>query len=117
MPDVKHDGGLLETRNIAEAARLSDLLVAPHNPSGPVANVASGHVSCTLRNFYMLEYAWGEVPWRADLLTPREAVVDGYLELSDAPGLGYQLNQEVVAAQRVNQARTTDSTRVRPGGG
>jgi galactonate dehydratase len=114
MPDVKHDGGLLETRHIAEAARMADLLVAPHNPSGPVANVASGHVSATLRNFYILEYAWGEVDWRADLLLPREPVVDGHLVLADAPGLGYRLNPDVVAAHLVRQASALDSARVQP---
>lgn len=114
MPDVKHAGGLQEMRNIAAAARLCDLLVAPHNPSGPVANIASGQVSCTLRNFYILEYAWGEVAWRADLLTPREPVIDGHLEISAAPGLGHRLNPEVIAAQRVKQASAADSTRVQP---
>jgi galactonate dehydratase len=112
MPDVKHDGGLLETRHIAEAARIADLLVAPHNPSGPVANVASGHVSATLRNFYILEYAWGEVDWRADLLLPREPVVDGHLVLPDSPGLGYRLNPDMVAAHQVGQASVLDSARV-----
>jgi galactonate dehydratase len=114
MPDVKHDGGLLETRYIAEAARMTDLLVAPHNPSGPVANVASGHVSATLRNFYILEYAWGEVDWRADLLLPREPVVDGHLVLPDSPGLGYRLNLDMLAAHQVRQASVLDSARVQP---
>jgi galactonate dehydratase len=115
MPDVKHAGGLMETRNIAEAARLQDLLVAPHNPSGPVASVASGQVCSVLRNFSILEYAWGEVDWRADLLLPREPIVDGYLLLSDAPGLGHRLNPDVVAAHRVVHASAIDSARIQPG--
>lgn len=113
MPDVKHDGGLLETRTIAEAARMSDLLVAPHNPSGPVASVASGHVCSVLRNFSILEYAWGEVEWRADLLTPPEPIVNGHLLISDAPGLGHRLNPAVVTAHRVEQVSVVDSSRVR----
>lgn len=92
MPDIKHAGGLLETKHIAEAARTSQLLIAPHNPSGPVASAASGHVSATLRNFYILEYAWGEVDWRADLLEPAERIEDGHLIVSDTPGLGHCLN-------------------------
>lgn len=114
MPDVKHDGGLLETRNIAEAARLQDLLVAPHNPSGPVASVASGHVCAVMPNFSILEYAWGEVEWRADLLIPREPIENGHLVLSAAPGLGHRLNPEMVAAHRVAVPSPADSTRVRP---
>lgn len=101
MPDIKHAGGLLETKHIAEAARASQLLIAPHNPSGPVASVASGHVSATLRNFYILEYAWGEVDWRKSLLEPAERIEDGHLVISEAPGLGHRLNMEQVDRHRV----------------
>jgi galactonate dehydratase len=112
MPDVKHVGGLRETINVAQAARLGQFLVAPHNPSGPVATVASGQVCATMTNFLILEYAWGEADWRADLLTPREPVEDGYLRLSDAPGLGHHLNPEVVEAHRAARASAADSTKV-----
>jgi galactonate dehydratase len=112
MPDVKHAGGLLETVNIAQAARMSQLLVAPHNPSGPVATVASGHVTSTMANFLILEYAWGEADWRANLLTPREPVERGYLLLSQAPGLGVRLNPAVVEAHRAAGASDADSTKV-----
>jgi galactonate dehydratase len=114
MPDVKHAGGLLETLKIASAARMSQLLVAPHNPSGPVATVATAHVCSTIRNFLILEYAWGEVDWRASLLRPAEPIQDGYLHLSTAPGLGYQLNPEVLHGHRQTIARATDSTKVTP---
>ncbi|HHX65429.1 MAG TPA: mandelate racemase/muconate lactonizing enzyme family protein, partial [Chloroflexi bacterium] len=40
MPDVKHDGGLWETLQIAGAARLRGVPVAPHNPAGPVATAS-----------------------------------------------------------------------------
>ena len=43
---------------------MNQLLVAPHNPSGPVATVATGHVASTMSNFLILEYAWGEADWR-----------------------------------------------------
>jgi len=112
MPDVKHVGGLRETLHVAQAARLGQFLVAPHNPSGPVATVASGHVCATMTNFLILEYAWGEVDWRADVLTPREPIEDGYLLLPDAPGLGCRLNPEVVEAHRAARASAVDSTKV-----
>jgi len=112
MPDVKHCGGLAELWTIAEAARLRHLRIAPHNPSGPVATVATAHVASTLSNFLILEVAWGEVNWRARLLEPLEPVQDGYLALSDRPGLGYSLNLEEVGAHRRETARTGDSSKV-----
>ena len=114
MPDVKHAGGLLETLNIASAARMSQILVAPHNPSGPVATVATAHAVSTMSNFLILEYAWGEVDWRAELLDPAEPIQDGYLSLSDTPGLGYRLNPDVLEAHRRPAPSTADSSKVVP---
>jgi galactonate dehydratase len=113
MPDVKHDGGLTETANIAAAARIHGLLVAPHNPAGPVATAATAHVISTAPNFYILEYAWGEVPWRADLLTPAERIEDGHLVLSELPGIGHRLNDALVKEKRTHIVSTADSSNVR----
>ncbi|MCB0111731.1 MAG: hypothetical protein KDE53_37665, partial [Caldilineaceae bacterium] len=67
----------------------------------------------TLRNFYILEYAWGEVDWRAQLLEPAERIEDGYLIVSDEPGLGHRLNPALVSQHRVEQASTADSSKAR----
>jgi galactonate dehydratase len=113
MPDVKHCGGLQEGMYIANAARLKKLLIAPHNPSGPVATVMSGHLTSVIPNFLILEYAWGEVEWRRQLIEPSEPVKDGYLSVSTSPGLGYRLNPEIVEQHRAEQPSSRDSTRVR----
>jgi galactonate dehydratase len=115
MPDVKHDGGILATAQIAAAARVNHLLVAPHNPAGPVSTAATAQVASTLPNFLILEYAWSEAAWRAQLLDPPERIVDGCLLLPEGPGLGHRLNDEVVAAHRAAQASAADSTKVRVG--
>lgn len=114
MPDVKHDGGLAITKQIAAAAQMYQLLIAPHNPAGPVATAATAQVISTVPNFYILEYAWGEVDWRAELLAPAERIEDGYLLLSQEPGIGHRLNPDVLAAHRLDHASTRDSSRVRP---
>jgi galactonate dehydratase len=116
MPDVKHDGGLLATKQIAGAAAMHQLLVAPHNPAGPVATAATAQVISTAPNFYILEYAWGEVEWRADLLAPTERIEDGYLVLSQEPGIGHQLDPAVLEAHRRRNAAVQDSSKVRPVG-
>ncbi len=100
MPDVKHDGGLLDTRAVAEAARMNGLLIAPHNPSGPVAMAATAQVGSTMPNLMFVEYAWGEVDWRAELLDPSERIEHGHLVLPAGPGIGHRLNMDVVEAHR-----------------
>lgn len=100
MPDVKHAGGIQECVRIAGLAEVMDLPVAPHNPSGPVSTAVSVHLCAVIPNFLILEYAWGEVPWRGELVTPSENIVDGYLDVPTAPGLGIELNEAVEAEYR-----------------
>lgn len=112
MPDVKHCGGILELNEIAATARLRQVLVAPHNPAGPLSTAATAQAAASWPNFYILEYAWGEVDWRAELLSPPERIEDGHLVLSQEPGLGHRLNQGMVEAHRVSSAAATDSSKV-----
>ena len=101
MPDVKHCGGIGGLVTIGELAAAAGVAVAPHNPRGPVALAASVQAAAVLPNLRVLEYAWGEVPWRAGLVTPREQIVDGAVAVPDGPGLGLRLVEEAVTAQAV----------------
>ena len=114
MPDVKHDGGLLATKHIAAAAQMQQLLIAPHNPAGPVATAATGQVISTCSNFSILEYAWGEADWRAALLEPAEQIESGHLVVSQQPGIGHRLNMDVVNEHRRADASGEDSSKVQP---
>ncbi len=96
MPDVKHCGGLTEARRIATIAELHEVAVSPHNPSGPVSTAASVQLCASLSNFDVLEFQWGEVPWRGELLDPPERFENGRIRVSDAPGFGVTLNETVV---------------------
>ena len=92
MPDVKYCGGMYELKKIAVIAEGAGLKVAPHGPASPVGNMAAAHVCATLPNFDILEFAFGEVPWRAETVLPNEEVRNGYLTVPDRPGLGYEMN-------------------------
>jgi galactonate dehydratase len=101
MPDVKHCGGLLELTKIAAAAESEGLAVAPHNPSGPVSTAASLAVCAVLKNARMLELQWGEVEWRSKLLNPPERFENGTARISERPGFGVELNDELVREFRM----------------
>ena len=102
MPDVKMCGGLLELKKIAALGEGAGLTVAPHGPASPVGNVAAAHVCATLPNFHILEFSYGEVPWRADVIDPPENVLKGgFLALSGRPGFGIELNERTLAAHKV----------------
>jgi galactonate dehydratase len=96
MPDVKYCGGMLELKKIAALAEAVATPVSPHGPASPVGNFAAAHVSATLPNFLILEFSYGEVPWRAELIDPPEQLMNGCLALSQRAGLGVTLNQNTL---------------------
>lgn len=98
MPDVKHCGGLLELLKIAAVAENEGVTVAPHNPSGPVSTAASIQVCAVLKNFRLLEFQWGEVEWRHDILNPPEQFRNGAIRVPEGPGFGVELNEKIVRA-------------------
>lgn len=102
MPDVKYCGGMLELKKIAALAEGAGLKVAPHGPASPVGNVAAAHVCATMPNFHILEFSFGEVPWRAELIEPPEQLDKGFLTVSGSHGLGITLNEKTIARHAVS---------------
>lgn len=101
QPDLCHAGGISEVRRIAAMAETYYVQVAPHNPYGPVSTAACLHLCAAIPNFLILEYVWTNEPWRSRMQrgdTPMRAV-NGYLELPEAPGLGIDLDEEVLASR------------------
>lgn len=96
MPDVKHCGGLGEFGRIARTAAKRGVEVSPHNPAGPISTIATLHAACVAPNVKLVETQWGEVPWRAELITPAEPIANGEIVLGNGAGLGVRLNEELV---------------------
>jgi len=92
MPDVKHATGPAAVLRLARLAHDYGAQVSLHNPSGPVATAASGHITAVLPAGPPLELMVGEVGWRGRLVSPRERVEHGELTLPSGPGLGLQLS-------------------------
>ena len=99
MPDVKHCGGLLELTRIAAMAAEEGVMVAPHNPSGPVSTAASVQVCAGMKNVNYLELQYGEVDWRSDTLVPPERFINGSIQVPDRPGFGIELNESTIRAR------------------
>lgn len=97
QPDICHCGGITEIMKIDALAETFQIKLAPHNPNGPVATAASLQVSAASQNFLILEFAAGSVYARQDIysgisLKPE----DGYFEIPKGPGLGIELDEEVM---------------------
>jgi galactonate dehydratase len=98
MPDITRCGGVSELRRIAAMAEAYNVLVAPHNPNGPLSTLASAHVCAALPNFFRQEFMFTDVAWRDTVISRPIDVRDGYLHLDDAPGLGVELVDSELAA-------------------
>ena len=103
-PDIMDVGGLAEAKWVAEFADLYGLLIAPHNSCDTIAFIANLHVCATMpRNFIALEFHMSDRPGWEDLVTGVEKplIKDGFATVPDKPGLGIELNEEVVRGRLV----------------
>jgi galactonate dehydratase len=75
--------------------------VAPPPPNSPVSTAANVQICSVLRNFRLLEFQWGEIGWRADVLTPAEQFDRGTLHVPSRPGFGIALNEPVARAHQL----------------
>ena len=96
QPDVCLMGGLLEMKKVAAMAEAQYVVVAPHNPMGPVATAVNVHFAASTPNFVVLEYN-PDTGARAEIVDQPLVVKDGYIELPTKPGLGIEINEEAIA--------------------
>jgi len=95
MPDLPKCCGLSEGRKIAALAETYYIPLAPHNVTGPLGTLASCHCCASVPNFLLLEWHWYDRPyWNDLLLTDQPIIQEGHIALPEAPGLGYELNED-----------------------
>ena len=95
MPDLPKCCGLSEGKKIANMAEIYFIPFAPHNVCGPLGTIASCHCCASVPNFLVLEWHWQERPHWHDLVKSDPAIIrDGYIELYDRPGLGWDIDEE-----------------------
>ena len=96
MPDLAKAGGIAEGKRIAELADAHYIPIAPHNVSSPLGMMAACHVLAAVPNFLFLEFHARDVPWWDDLCDGDKPFIgDGAMTVSERPGIGVELNDEV----------------------
>jgi galactonate dehydratase len=99
MPDVKYAGGYGEMLRIAARCAQRGVHFAPHNPTGPVCNVASMHICAVAPAFLVLEHQLAESPLFYDVAGGYQPkLVNGCFELPEVPGIGIDLDDAVLRA-------------------
>ncbi len=98
QPDITQTGGFLETKKIAAMGDMCYMTVAPHNVGGPVSTATALHFAACTTNFKIQEHFndFSEA-WVKEAATGCPEVVDGYFSLPNGPGLGMELNEDLIA--------------------
>jgi L-alanine-DL-glutamate epimerase-like enolase superfamily enzyme len=98
-PDLASSGGLIETKKIGDYAMEHGVAMAMHFAGTPVSFMANVHCAAATENFIALEHHSMDVSWWESLVRTTGGgllVEKGFAAVPDAPGLGVEVNEEVV---------------------
>ncbi len=96
--DIGHIGGLTEARKIAAIAETYNVATAWHGPPdiAPITHAANVHLDIAIPNFGIQEMTF--FPEVTEEVIPGGPYLeDGYLKVTDAPGLGTDVNEAAAA--------------------
>lgn len=102
QPDIARAGGFTEMMRIAAHADLHGVQIIPHCWASDVLVAASLHFLAAVRNVSYLEFCVFDQPLRKELAQEPIKAVDGYAAVPEKPGLGIELNEEIIKRFRVN---------------
>lgn len=98
QPDVVHAYGISELHRLAAAAETYYIRVAPHNCNGPISTAAAVQVCAAISNFAIMETI-DSPPWHEKVQKEPLKFVNGYIELPTAPGLGVDLDEDIIKSR------------------
>jgi L-alanine-DL-glutamate epimerase-like enolase superfamily enzyme len=107
QPDLASSGGILETKKIGDYAEEHGIPMAMHFAGTPVSFMANVHCAAATENFVSLEHHSVDIDWWEDLVTgiKKPIVENGFVVVPDTPGLGIELNEEVVKNHLVENTK------------
>ena len=106
QPNIGRGGGLTEIRRIADLCEIMGAEVVPHGWKTGITSAVGRQFQAACPAAPIFEYVSPHVfdsPLRRELVSPEPVVVDGYMALPTGPGLGIELNEELVARWRADR--------------
>jgi len=101
QPDIINSGGITGVKMIADLAALYRVPIALHNVSGLLLNLASQQVAAAVFDCPRIECAAGADKFRWATKNPI-VIRNGKMLVSTDPGLGMELDQEYLKANRAD---------------
>lgn len=97
QPDIGLCGGLTEAKKICDYADMYDIQIQAHICGGPVATAAALHLETAIPNFIIHEHhTYAIKTFNRELCLQDLQPVNGFFTAPSAPGLGIELNDEVI---------------------
>lgn len=93
--------GFTVARKVADMAEVRDLRVVNHFYTTPINLAAGLHWLASRKSAFIYEYCIADNPIRNQLSRQEIRAVDGFVTVPEDPGLGIELNEEVVNRFRV----------------
>ena len=101
-------GGIAEMKWIAEYADLHGILMAPHGVIDGLFGLAAHVHMCAVmpQNLIAFECPRSSAEWWYDIVSglPEKIVVDGFVDVLEAPGLGVEMDKDAIEKYRVEKA-------------
>lgn len=98
-PDLRNSGGFLETKRIADFAGPFGMPMATHNTASQVHTYGNIQWASTIRDYIATETVTGKGDWMDKVLILNEPYIhNGYIKVTEKPGLGIEINPDVVRA-------------------
>jgi L-alanine-DL-glutamate epimerase-like enolase superfamily enzyme len=96
QPDLGACGGITECKKIASVAEAYYAQMAPHVWGGPLITAAALHIDASIPNFLIQESIYKGDGFFNELLVEPFIWENGYYTVPKSPGLGVDLNMDVV---------------------
>lgn len=102
--DVCNVGGLTESMKVAGWSEAHYVDMMPHNPLGPICTAATVHFAAAVSNFSWLETRSSPAETHlgfdnSEFFPGQPRLERAYYPVSDAPGLGVEVNEDLVRKQ------------------
>jgi L-alanine-DL-glutamate epimerase-like enolase superfamily enzyme len=101
QPDLTRCGGFTAARKIVHMAERANVLVIPHSWSSDLLTAASLHLNAFQRRAVFIEFNTSQGPLSREMVKEPLRLVDGYLHVPSRPGLGVEVNEEVIEKYRI----------------
>ncbi|MDR9828011.1 mandelate racemase/muconate lactonizing enzyme family protein [Vibrio sp. FNV 38] len=110
QPDLCSSGGITECKKIAALAQANNTMMIPHVWGSGVGIAASlqfiASIPATPMSLNpiepMLEFDLSSHPFRTDLIFDGIQLSDGKVAISDKPGIGMEVNTEIINKYKIN---------------